>query len=477
MKNYESIVTSGDALYQAYLDSCKASRWKAETMQCSMNFLSVISKKQKELRNRTYKTERQREFIANERGKERAITSTRIEDRIVRHSICDNVLVPELTPKLIYDNGASVRDKGVDFTRKEFEKHLHMLFNENKCNDGWILFGDFSKYYDNIPHDQLISDVGNVISDEFSMWLYSVIVDASKVDVSGLTDEEVQGLMNGVFNSIDYRKADFERKGEKYITKSLDIGDQASQISGVFYPTPIDNYLCKLVGISADQVDNYVLRHYDAVKSNKSCPAQFISDPGQFARFKTWIKNILNTGSHMPASSPASTASPVLYRVRKSWADAKSQIGAYNHLEYAKEACKEGYSVYDNNGNAVYSNGHAATPAPQPAPTPKPTQTTYPRKRFVRDIQRAIGAKVDGIPGRETISKTPTLSKSVNRTHPAVIYVQRYLNSIGYNCGDADGITGKKFDAAVKKYQTWMHHPDGEITAGGKTWKHLLGML
>jgi hypothetical protein len=265
MKNYESIVTSGDALYQAYLDSCKASRWKAETMQCSMNFLSVISKKQKELRNRTYKTERQREFIANERGKERAITSTRIEDRIVRHSICDNVLVPELTPKLIYDNGASVRDKGVDFTRKEFEKHLHMLFNENKCNDGWILFGDFSKYYDNIPHDQLISDVGNVISDEFSMWLYSVIVDASKVDVSGLTDEEVQGLMNGVFNSIDYRKADFERKGEKYIAKSLDIGDQASQISGVFYPTPIDNYV-KIVRqhkMYDRYMDDFAIMHKD----------------------------------------------------------------------------------------------------------------------------------------------------------------------------------------------------------------------
>lgn len=234
-------------------------------MQCSMNFLSVISKKQKELRNRTYKTERQREFIANERGKERAITSTRIEDRIVRHSICDNVLVPELTPKLIYDNGASVRDKGVDFTRKEFEKHLHMLFNENKCNDGWILFGDFSKYYDNIPHDQLISDVGNVISDEFSMWLYSVIVDASKVDVSGLTDEEVQGLMNGVFNSIDYRKADFERKGEKYIAKSLDIGDQASQISGVFYPTPIDNYV-KIVRqhkMYDRYMDDFAIMHKD----------------------------------------------------------------------------------------------------------------------------------------------------------------------------------------------------------------------
>lgn len=43
------------------------------------------------------------------------------------------------------------------------------------------------------------------------------------------------------------------------------------------------------------------------------------------------------------------------YRVRKSWEDSKSQIGAYEYLENAKKYCKEGYSVYDWNGKEVYS--------------------------------------------------------------------------------------------------------------------------
>lgn len=44
------------------------------------------------------------------------------------------------------------------------------------------------------------------------------------------------------------------------------------------------------------------------------------------------------------------------YRVRLSWDNIKSQLGAYTVLENAKKACKEGYTVYDWNGKAVYSN-------------------------------------------------------------------------------------------------------------------------
>lgn len=68
----------------------------------------------------------------------------------------------------------------------------------------------------------------------------------------------------------------------------------------------------------------------------------------------------------------------VLYRVRKTWDDAKSQIGAYSNLENAKKACKEGYSVFDENGKAVYTveAKPASTPAPKPVETPaaKPTE-------------------------------------------------------------------------------------------------------
>lgn len=42
---------------------------------------------------------------------------------------------------------------------------------------------------------------------------------------------------------------------------------------------------------------------------------------------------------------------------------------------------------------------------------------------------------------------------------------QKYLNALGYSCGTADGVFGSKTDSAVKKYQTWMKVPDGEITA------------
>ncbi len=46
------------------------------------------------------------------------------------------------------------------------------------------------------------------------------------------------------------------------------------------------------------------------------------------------------------------------YRVRKTWADSKSQKGAFKVLDNAKKCCDAnvGYSVYDENGKAVYSN-------------------------------------------------------------------------------------------------------------------------
>ena len=60
------------------------------------------------------------------------------------------------------------------------------------------------------------------------------------------------------------------------------------------------------------------------------------------------------TQAQTPAKAP--TTSKRLYRVRKTWADSKSQIGAYSILENAKKTCDQhkGYSVFDENGKVVY---------------------------------------------------------------------------------------------------------------------------
>lgn len=93
---------------------------------------------------------------------------------------------------------------------------------------------------------------------------------------------------------------------------------------------------------------------------------------------------------------------------------------------------------------------------------------------FVAQVQKVL--KVTN--QKKLLGKTPTLSAEKNPTHKLVAVVQKRLYALGYTqVGQADGIAGAKFTAAVKAFQKdngcWA---DGEITAGNKTWKKLLGL-
>lgn len=59
---------------------------------------------------------------------------------------------------------------------------------------------------------------------------------------------------------------------------------------------------------------------------------------------------------------PTAPSNGQLYRVRKSWGDAKSQIGAYRNLDSAKALCdrNRGYSVFDEKGNRVYDSSSSS---------------------------------------------------------------------------------------------------------------------
>lgn len=105
------------------------------------------------------------------------------------------------------------------------------------------------------------------------------------------------------------------------------------------------------------------------------------------------------------------------------------------------------------------------------------SSSDYNLKDFVKDIQGACGAKVDGIAGSETLSKTVTLSVTKNNRHAAVKAVQKRLKSLGYDPGAVDGIFGGKTRIAVINFQKAKGCvADGEITAQKTTWKKLLGM-
>lgn len=113
-------------------------------------------------------------------------------------------------------------------------------------------------------------------------------------------------------------------------------------------------YICKMLGISAGEVDKYVLRHWDV--TGKNCPAQMAgSNNAEWVAFKNMVKSILNGGGTSNSTSSGAQTKQ-MYRVRKTWADAASQKGAFTSLENAKKCADEnkGYSVFDSNGNKVY---------------------------------------------------------------------------------------------------------------------------
>lgn len=159
---------------------------------------------------------------------------------------------------------------------------------------------------------------------------------------------------------------------------------------------------------------------------------------------------------------------------------ATGKAKAYSDKEHtASDKYAKRGGLYLKEGSHVVmaiENGSSANSKPTSSPTTA-TTTTYTRKQFIKDVQACTGAKVDGIAGNETLSKTVTVSRSKNIKHAVVKPIQKYLNALGYNCGTPDGIAGAKFDAAVKAFQKANGCTvDGEITAKNKTWKKLLGL-
>ena len=247
---YQREIFDGNSLYDSFKRAKQGSDWKPQVQKFEMTYLLELSRIQSDLKNKTYQFLPATNFIINERGKTRCISGEQVPDRIVKHSLCDEILTPNIRKYLIYDNGASLTDRGIDFTRKRLLVHLRKYYAQHHSNDGYILLIDFSKYYDNIRHDILMEQFKAITDNEHALWLLEKILDRSKVDVSYMSDEEYAVCMTTVFNSLVHDKID--RKlltGEKFMAKHLNIGDQVAQVAGIAYPMEIDNYIKIVRGI------------------------------------------------------------------------------------------------------------------------------------------------------------------------------------------------------------------------------------
>lgn len=236
------IITDANNLYEAVQKSILNSKWKEKSQNAIDDILTMVFNLSNELINKTYTSYCENRFTIKERGRARSIESYSVQDRAVRHVLCDKIFSPKIQEKIIYDNGASIKGRGISHSRKRFEAHLRKYYMHYGSNDGYIMFGDFSKYYDNIFHKIAKNMLLSLVDyDEYISWLLNVIFKAFEIDVSDKTDFDIQNLYNGVFNKLEYVRP--KNSGLKFLDKSVSIGDQLSQNIGVWYSHDIDNYV------------------------------------------------------------------------------------------------------------------------------------------------------------------------------------------------------------------------------------------
>lgn len=222
--NFER-VTSPESLYQAAKESRRGVYWKASVQRYNMSLLRNAIKTSRELRAGD---DVRRGFICFdlvERGKLRHIQSVHFYERVVQRSLCSNALIPLLTRSLIYDNGASLKDKGIDFTVNRLKTHLRRHFREHGT-DGYIILVDFKGYFDNIQHEPL----REIYERQFGE-------DRQLVDLA-----------------LQFITA-FGESG-------LGLGSETSQINAIAYPNSIDHFIkerlrCKYYGRYMD--DSYII--------------------------------------------------------------------------------------------------------------------------------------------------------------------------------------------------------------------------
>lgn len=164
-----------------------------------------------QLMRERYKSPGFYEFDLYERGKKRHIRSTVIAERVVQHCLCDYAIVPMVSRTFIYDNGASMKNKGYDFAVRRITQHLHEHYRKHG-QDGYVLLFDFSKFFDNVSH----AVVKGIFQKEF-------------------TDERLIRVANHLIDVF----------GEK----GLGLGSQISQVMALASANRLDHYVKEVLRI------------------------------------------------------------------------------------------------------------------------------------------------------------------------------------------------------------------------------------
>ena len=163
-------------LYRAYLLSRRSKRTTREVIQFEMDTGANLVRLGQELEQERYQLSGYYHFTIHD-PKVREIYALHYRDRIVQHSLCDNLLAPYMETHLIYDNAACRKNKGTLFAMNRLNDFLHQHYRIYG-RKGYFLKCDIRKFFDTIDHDILKQKLVRIVDDDRTLRLLFHIIDS-----------------------------------------------------------------------------------------------------------------------------------------------------------------------------------------------------------------------------------------------------------------------------------------------------------
>lgn len=206
---------------------CNGVRWKQSTQNFELHLFSGTAKRRRLVLDGKWKPRKCAHFILHERGKVRPIDAPHIEDRQIHKIETNKVLSPLYTPSMIYDNGASQKNKGLHWHFKRVKKHLSWHYRRYG-REGAVFLLDLKGFFPNANHELIYQRHRKYIMNEDVRALADLIVANSPCTSPG---------------------------------RGMPLGVEPSQQEMVSLPSAIDNFIKCQLGIhcAGHYMDDYYI--------------------------------------------------------------------------------------------------------------------------------------------------------------------------------------------------------------------------
>lgn len=241
-------------LHKAYRKSKCGKGFNKSSARFQISSLDGIYQIKRRLGTKIYEVSPYHEFTIYE-PKERIIKSCSFQDKIVQHSLCDNVLLPSLKNEFIPNNFAGQIGKGTLYGLDWLRAQMYLSYHKYGY-DCWIVKADIKKFFYNINHDILKEIVGYFVKDDNVYWLCEKFIDST------------EGL-------------------------GLPLGNQVSQVFALMYLSGLDHFITGELGVKyyGRYMDDFylIVRTKEYAKYCLNSIYEFVSTLGLELNGKTQI--------------------------------------------------------------------------------------------------------------------------------------------------------------------------------------------